>query len=228
LVLASVQNRTLASLLKTTRGLISNSRKSFKDALLDNNSAPLNVDTRILAREGIKAQQILFDLPANSETRELNQGEILKRFNKALTDAGGDAAGLKFQSVERLVNKGILGEFAMDEGAKWIAQQVNADNFIAALSPPGDGLTVKKRNHLVITYYIPLHLNTGDPSSITEIEEVNGILEGELLQACWVKPPNQRSTKQTCRHLILTFSNPDTANRAKGGGLVIVTKEFQF
>ena len=37
-----------------------------------------------------------------------------------------------------------------------IAQQVNTDNFIAALGPPGEGLTVKKRNHSVIAYYVLL------------------------------------------------------------------------
>ena len=55
---------------------MSNSKKSYKDVLLDNLSAPPNMDPRILAREGIKARQILFNLPANSETRELNQSKF--------------------------------------------------------------------------------------------------------------------------------------------------------
>ena len=74
--LESETEKHAAILAETTRGLMSNSKKSYKDALLDNLSAPPNVDPRILAREGIKAQQILFNLPANSETRELNQSKF--------------------------------------------------------------------------------------------------------------------------------------------------------
>jgi len=76
----------------------------------------------------------------------------------------------------------------------------------------------------VIAYYAPLHLNTSNPASIPKIEEVNRIQEGDLLWVHWAKPPNRHNANQTCSHLILNFSDPDAANRAKAGGLVICSK----
>ncbi|KAF8805379.1 hypothetical protein BYT27DRAFT_7104838, partial [Phlegmacium glaucopus] len=107
-----------------------------------------------------------------------------------------------------------------DEGAKWFAQKEKFDAFVTAL-----GACIKKRSHPVIAYYIPLHLNTANPNHIAEIEEVNGMQEGDLMKIRWAKPPTRRRATQTCGHLVLTFSNPDAANRAKAGGLIICSKQ---
>ena len=82
--------------------------------------------------------------------------------------------------VERMVNKGLLGEFLTDKGAKWFAQQNNANDFVTALGALGRGLDVRKMNHPMIAYYILLHLNTSNPASISKIEEVNRIQEGDF------------------------------------------------
>jgi len=66
------------------------------------------------------------------------------------------------RSIERLVNKGLLGEFLTDEGAKWFAQQENSDGFITALEPLGKGLSARKRNHPVIAYYVPFSIQEGE------------------------------------------------------------------
>jgi len=130
----------------------------------------------------------------------------------------------KLRSIERLVNKELLGEFLTDKGAKLFAQQDNFNGFITALGSLGKDLTIKKRNHPVIAYYVPLHLNTSNLTNISEIEEVNSIQEGDLLCVWWAKLPICRNANQTCGHLILTFSNPNAANRAKTGGLIICNK----
>jgi len=88
----------------------------------------------------------------------------------------------------------------------------------------GLGASLRKRNHPIIEYYVPLHLNINNPAHISEIEEVNGLQKDDLLKVQWVKPLAHRSTEQTCSHLILSFSNPDTANRAKVSGLIICNK----
>ena len=143
---------------------------------------------------------------------------------KAIIDAGGSDSDHKLRSVERLVNKGLLGEFLKDDGATWFTKQDNFNKFIAALGSLGDGLTVKKWSHPVIAYYVPLHLNISNLASTMEIESVNGIQPGELQRVQWAKPPNRCSAKQICGHLILTFSELNAANRAKEGDLVICNK----
>jgi len=129
-------------------------------------------------------------VPSDSRTRELRPINILKKFNEAIIDAGGSDSDHNLRSVERLVDKGLLGEFLKDDGATWFAKQDNFDKFTVALGSLGDSLTVKKRSHPVIAYYVPLHLNISDPTSTTEIESVNGIQPGELQRVRWAKPPN--------------------------------------
>ncbi|KAF8817021.1 hypothetical protein BYT27DRAFT_6955985, partial [Phlegmacium glaucopus] len=214
----------LATVTEATKGLASTTAKSYKEALLGNNPAPVNADPRILAREGIKARQFLLDFPADSDTRELSQVDIVKRFNEAIVGAGGSATVHKIRSVERLANKGLLGEFLTDEGAKWFAQQNKFDDFVTALGTLGRGACIKKRSHPIIAYYVPLHLNTSNSDHVAEIEEVNGMQNGDLIKIRWAKPPTRRRATQTCGHLVLTFSNPDAANRAKAGGLIICNK----
>ncbi|KAF8797817.1 hypothetical protein BYT27DRAFT_7039091, partial [Phlegmacium glaucopus] len=223
--LESEVEKHLATVAAATKGLACTpSTRTFRDALLSNNTAPVNADPRILAREGIKARQFLVDFPIDSAMRELSQADVTRRFNEAIIEAGGSATIHKVRTVERLANKGLLGEFLTEEGAKWFAQRNHFDDFVTALGTQGQGASVKKRNHPVIAYYTPLHLNTNNPAHVAEIEEVNGLQEGDLLKLRWAKPPIRRNAKQTCGHLILVFSNPDAANRATAGGLVICSK----
>ncbi|KAF8813530.1 hypothetical protein BYT27DRAFT_7251054 [Phlegmacium glaucopus] len=214
------------SLSMVTKGLAAAPSKSFKDALLGGTPAPgPNINPRILAREGIKARQFLVDFAADSGIRELSQSDVAKKFNEAIVGAGGNTTIHKIRTVERLVNNRILGEFLTDDGAKWLAQQSHADDFIAAFGALGLGASIKKRSHPIIAYYVPLHLNTSNPAHFAEIEEANGMQKGDLLRIRWAKLPIRRTEKQTCGHLILTFSNPDAANRAKARGLVICNKK---
>ncbi|KAF8813547.1 hypothetical protein BYT27DRAFT_7084352 [Phlegmacium glaucopus] len=214
------------SLTTVTKDLAAVPSKSFKDALLGGNLTPgPNIDPRILAREGIKARQFLVDFSIDLGIRDLSQSDLVKKFNEAILEAGGNATVHRIRSVERLANNGILEEFLTDDGAKWLAQSNHADAFIAAFGLLGVGTSIKKRNHPIIAYYVPLHLNTNNPAHFTEIEEVNGMQKGDPLKIRWAKPPTRRTERQTCGHLILTFCNPDAANRAKAEGLVICNKK---
>ena len=198
----------------------------YRDAILRQCSLPEGIDPRIIARVGIRARQFIIDLSAESAMQQLGQTEILDIFNKAVAKVTGEGNSeeRKLRTVEKLANKGLLGEFLHDEGAKWLAQQVNADAFISALGKDGNGAQFKKRNHPVIAYYVPLNLNTGSPEHMKEIEEVNNIQAGALVNLRWIKPPARRAPSQTCGHLVLTFSDPDAANRAKTRGLTICNK----
>ncbi|KAF8811065.1 hypothetical protein BYT27DRAFT_7221740 [Phlegmacium glaucopus] len=224
-MLEGEMEKHMAVVATATKGLAGTlSTRTFRDALLSNNAVPVNADPWILAREGIKARQFLVDFPIESGMRELSQIDVTRKFNEAIIEAGGSATIHKVRTVERLANKGLLGEFMTEEGANWFAQSNHFDDFVAALGTLGQGAAVKKRNHPVIAYYAPLHLNTNNPAHVAEIVEVNGLQEEDLLKLRWAKPPIRRNAKQTCGHLILTFASPDAANRAIAGGLVICSK----
>ena len=158
--------------------------------------------------------------------QHISQAEMLKHLNKTMLKAEeeGKVEKRKIRGVEKLANKGFLGEFLHDEGAKWFAQRNNVNTFITALGDKGAGVQLKKRNHPVIAYYVPLNLNTDSPDHLKEIAEVNNIRQGDLSSMHWIKPPARRAPNQTCGHLILSFSNPDAANRAKTSRMVICSK----
>ena len=84
--------------------------------------------------------------------------KILVLFNKAMDKASGvgNPEEQRFRKVEKLANKGVLGEFLCDEGAKWLTQKKNADTFISALGKDGDGAQFKKRNHPVIVEQVSI------------------------------------------------------------------------
>ena len=199
---------------------------SYRDAVVRNGPVPVGTDPRILAREGIRFRQFILDFPEDAPIRKMGQEEVLRKFNEAMEKAGSDLEDGKgrVRSVQRLVNKGYLGEYLHDDGAKWLAKQSNADLFFAALGEAGLGVSLKKRNHPMIAYFVPLNLNPDNPRHLAEIAESNNLSADDLLKVRWAKPPARRSPSQICGHLIINFSNPDAANRAKTEGLVICNK----
>ena len=223
----SKQMETMASTIRTSLDKDTSTPPThYRDAILRQCIIPEGIDPRVLARVGIKACQFIIDFPAESAIQKIGHAEILDIFNKAMVKAmeEGNPEEQKLRTVEKLANKGFLGEFLWDEGAKWLTQQKHADTFISALGKDGNGAHFKKRNHLVIAFYVPLNLNTDSPGHLKEIEEVNNIVPGTLVNLHWIKPPAWRAPTQTCGHLVLTFSDPDTANRAKTTGLIICNK----
>jgi hypothetical protein len=93
--------------------------------------------------------------------------------------------------------------------------QDHADAFIAALGHSGQGASIEKCSHPMIAYYVLLNLNTKNPAHLAEIVETNNMQKGDLIKIRWAKPPARRAPNQICNHLILIFSNPDAAHRAK-------------
>ncbi|KAF8152315.1 hypothetical protein B0H34DRAFT_821243 [Crassisporium funariophilum] len=171
----------------------------YRDALAS--SAPAHTNPRIIAKEGIRARQILIDCPADSIIQKLSQTDILKQFNKALTTTGAGEKEGKFRTVERLINRGLLGEFTQDKGAKW---------FRSALGTIGEGANIRPRALNVIAYFVPLSFG---PTNTEEILKTNpGINRGDITKVRWAKPPGRRSKEQRKGHLIITLNNADTAN----------------
>jgi hypothetical protein len=71
---------------------------------------------------------------------------------------------------------------------------------------------------------VPLTLNPDSQANIEEIQETNDIPSDAIIGAKWAKAPERRSPSQSCGHLIISFSDPDIANRAILNGIVICNK----
>jgi hypothetical protein len=93
-----------------------------------------------------------------------------------------------------------------------------------ALGDGAIGASIKKRNHPMIAYYVPLSLNTDNLAYLAEILKANNIQEGDITKIRWAKLLARRAPNQICGHLIINFSGLDAANRAKTKGLLICNK----
>jgi hypothetical protein len=141
---------------------------SYHDMALRNVPLPIGTDPRVLAREGIRARQFIVDIPGDTPLKNLSQVELLKCFNGAMDRAGSELeeGSRKIRSVTKLTNKGFLGEFMHDKGTKWFTLQSHADSFITALGDGAIGALIKKKNHPMIAYYVPLSLNMDNPAHL--------------------------------------------------------------
>jgi len=59
----------MAVISASTKGLMTSSKMPYRDILLGSNTTAPSMDPRLLAREGIKAQQVLIDFPVDSGIR---------------------------------------------------------------------------------------------------------------------------------------------------------------
>ena len=193
----------------------------YRDALIRAVSgAPLDANPRLAAKESIRQRQSLIDLPKGSRLRDCANTVLVGKFSEAMGKA--TAQKHKIRSALKLQNGGILVEMVTDEGAAWLATKTNAEAFLRELGE--SEAFFKTRSYNVIAYYVPLNLDTGSEKDRREIEETNGMPEGCLTKVRWIKPPARRRTDQRFAHVIATFSDADSANRAIVNGLTICNK----
>jgi len=193
----------------------------YRDALIRAVSgAPLDANPRLAAKESIRQRQSLIDLPRGSSLRDCANSVLVGKFSEAMGRA--TAQKHKIRSALKIQNGGILVEMVTDEGAAWLASKTNAEAFLRELGE--SEASFKTRSFNVIAYYVPLNLDTNSEKDKKEIEETNGIPEGSLAKLRWIKPPARRRVDQLYAHVIATFSDADTANRAIVNGLTICNK----
>ena len=108
------QMETMASAVRTLVDKDTSTPSThYRDAILRQPTVPEGIDPRVVARVGIRAQQFIIDFPAQSAIQKIGQAEILDIFNKAMVKAmeEGNPEEQKLRTVEKLANKGFLGEF---------------------------------------------------------------------------------------------------------------------
>ena len=86
-------------------------------------------------------------------------------------------------------------------------------------------VTIKSHDYHVAMQFVLLAFGLGREADIREIEEANGMKTGVISHTCWIKPMARRSSSQTCRHAIFSFTLPQSANDMLANGLFIHQKK---
>jgi hypothetical protein len=222
--IAELKHWTEETLKKNTQNA-PNQNPSYRDALV-RPSGPIRnpaIDPRLLAREAIKKRQILLDTDSgNEELRAMDVPATTRYLNNAITKIDdSNSKERQIQSVRKLRNGGLLIEMKNEEATTWLQQEDISKAFTAELNQMA---TFKKRAHNVIAFFVPLTLDPDNPTNIEEIQETNDLNPHDIIKAKWAKAPERRLPSQTSGHLIVSFSNPDTANKAILNGLIICNK----
>jgi hypothetical protein len=217
----AVLERKTAELVEVVEKAGSIGSAPYRDALTRAVAgAPMDTNPRLAAKESIRQRQSLIDLPKESSLRDCANTVLVGKFSEAMGKA--TAQKHKIRSALKLQNGGILVEMVTDEGAAWLASKTNAEAFLQELGE--SEASFKLRSYNVIAYFVPLNLDTNNEKDRREIEETNNVPKGVLTKIRWIKPPMRRQPDQRFAHIIITFSDAETANRAIVNGLSICHK----
>jgi hypothetical protein len=201
----------------STPVITTNKLYSYAEALI---KPPPHANPKLAAREGIRARQFMFDgLDADIKYGGLNNIQLKKELNNLLIELG--ATKTKIRSASNQKHKGILVEMETDESANWMNNLTNRKRFCSAL---GDNTAFKPRTYNLIAYNAPLTLEPKDPKHRDEFCEANNLEKEELLDMRWAKPIERRTLTQKSAHLIVSLTEPLSANRAISNGLSICNK----
>ena len=144
------------------------------------------------------------------------------RLDKALNDSEDGHCEHKTRALTMLRNGGILMELGSDEAVSWFKDEGVRSRFLGKLHP---GAFIKPQAFNVVVQFIPLTFRPERDTDLRELEQVNGLEEGVVTKARWIKPAARWSPSKTCGHMILSFSSPVSANDALAYGLFICQKK---
>ena len=200
---------------------------SYKDALMkapnppqqDHTGRKIDAnDPRIVRDQNRKACQVLIDI-FNKDAVNRSLEELKSSFNDLigleLTEPLCDA---NVQHITKLRNGGLILQFENKEAAEWFKQT----EILTSILPKIDSLaTLKNRTFQILVPRVPVTFETENEESLRELEEQNGMKDGILRKARWIKPTYRRALGQRYAHLALSVNSPGEANVIIRDGLYI-------
>ena len=181
---------------------------------------PPYANPRLAAKESIKARQFLLMGIKESPFGQLDPQKLKAEFNKHLKSLNNDEG--KIRSVVMQKDGNTLIEVDSDALAKWFADEFNKVEFSSVF---GDEVKFKSRAYNVLALNVPVNLIPELEEHREEINETNGWARNTVTSIRWAKPLGRRSANQRSAHLILTFTNPESANRAISNGITICNRK---
>jgi hypothetical protein len=103
----------------------------------------------------------------------------------------------------------------------WLLSDNIKDPFLESYEPTA---TFKPPSFSVFVQFVPFSFTPSTDADLREIEEVNSMPRDSIIRAKWVKPPLRRAKSQSCGHLILVLSSPQSANKILTDGLRVAHK----
>jgi hypothetical protein len=195
-------------------------QRTYAQALIN---PPPHADPRLAAREGIRARQIMLEgIDPTSKFGHLNGAQFKVEVNKILGQLGLEGKGIRSATIQK--NKGVLIEMEDDYAAGWVSKPENQFSLCVEIGPD---VVVKPHVYSVIALNAPLTINPDSREHQTEIGEVNHFGPEKLAAIRWVKPITRRTPEQKSAHLLLSFTDVSTANRAIADGLMICNKRVR-
>ena len=197
--------------------------KSYKDALTNSRTSTHSPNyppsELVKASAAIKERQILLDLGEDHTIKKqcLTRDEILTTFQKALTDIQTpDSPDTTIKSLKILSNGGLLLELPSNDAANWVRQNDNRQRFA---NTTGGKLTIKDRSFNIVVPFTPIWIALEDETTLRNMEKDNGLPEGTIASARWIKPPSKREAFQRFAHALLSLTSPTAANKLIQDGL---------
>ena len=184
---------------------------------------PPHVNPKLAAREGIKARQFIIRGGQQSKDGRWNQQKLKDDINTALRDLGVSEGKIKSLATYN-ADVGTVIEADTDGLAKWMSDPINMVELCAML---GVGVTFRMRRYMVMAFNVPLNIDPTNCAHLEEINSVNDLGDDTIAEMRWAKPIERRSPNQKSAHLILSYSNPEAANRAISNGISICNKICQ-
>ena len=206
---------------------LTNTVSSYKDALMSAPTPPQQDrvsrrieanDPRIVRDQNRKACQVLVDI-YNKDAVNRSLEELKSSFNDLIglepTEPIVDA---NVQHIIKLRNGGLILQFETKEVAEWFKQP----EILSSILPKIDSsATLKSRTYQILVPRVPVTFETDKEESLRELEEQNGMGDGTLRKARWIKPTYRRALGQRYAHLALSFSTPGEANVIIRDGIYI-------
>ena len=206
---------------------LTNTVSSYKDALLTVPRPPQHAQTnrptdqndpRIIRDQHRKACQVLVDI-YNKDTVNRSLEELKNNFNTLIgLEPTEPLADVNVQRIIKLRNGGLILQFETKEAAEWFKQPV----ILSSILPQIDSsATLKNRTFQILVPRVPVTFEPDNEESLRELEEQNGMKDGILHKARWIKPTYRRALGQRYAHLALSVSTPGEANVIIRDGMYI-------
>jgi hypothetical protein len=185
---------------------------------------PPHANPKLAAREGIRARQFLL-IKADDYTFGRHDIQQLKDdINKTLRELEASEGKVRAITSRNGTERSIIIEVDTDELARWLSNKINMVELCSRL---GEGITFRARVFNTIVFNAPLTIDPDNPAHREEITEVNRWEPGSISTVRWAKPIDRRSQQQRSAHLFISFTSPETANRAISNGIMICNKKCQ-
>lgn len=180
-----------------------------------------------IARQEAQFRKVLIDIKKTDDgaaaAAPLTAAEYVQKAMVALdlmrADNHPPPDGLRFLTVKRLDQGGLLYEVNTKEGASWLQRPENMRHFTDKF---GLDAVIRAKYYACLVRNAPTHLRPENEQTLHDMERENGWNKGEVVAAHWIKPVAKRRPGQERAHLILKLSTPQRANETIMNGLSIM------